>query len=87
MTTIEIYLSTKKNKQKLFLELIKRYCSSSVNHPPNRIIKEINKYNYYKDKEEESRVVSNIEESIESTIRIINHQLAYNKLIHSKVTL
>ena len=50
-------------------------------------MKEANKCIYYKDEEENPRVVPKIKEPVDSTSRVTNQQSTYNRLIHSKVTL
>ena len=88
----EIHSDVEAAKRKLFDELIERRWGTSIN-PPNPISSDVskdtddNEWEEAYDNDEDARVIPDVEDTVDSTGRLINQQPLYDRLINAEVQL
>ena len=81
----EIHSPTEIKKREIFDGLIERRWGTYNSPPP---ISETEKeFSEYEDDDETARVVPNIEDTVDATGKLLNQEPAYDKILHSEVSL
>jgi hypothetical protein len=81
----ELHSPTEMKKREIFDGLIERRWGTSIK--PLTISDNDNDLTVYEDDDEEARVVPDIEDSVDATGKLLNQQPAYNRILHSEVSL
>ena len=84
----EIHSATEAKKREIFDGLIERRWGTSINPPSiSETEKEFPEYEEYEDDDEKARVVPDIEDSVDATGKLLNQEPAYDRILHSEVSL
>jgi hypothetical protein len=84
----EIHSTTKLKKRMIFDGLIERRWGTSINPlKPNVKGLNDNKFKEYEDEDEPTRAVPDIEDMVHANGKLLNQQPAYDKILHSEVSL
>jgi hypothetical protein len=89
----EIHSATELKKRQIFDALIERRWGTSINPPilplQNPIEGDLddNDFEEYEDNDEPKRIVPDIEDTVDANGRLLNQQPAYDKILHSEVSL
>ena len=87
MQVAESHSPVELKKREIFNDLIRRRWGDSVTPTRTDIKADEEIFMEYEDDEEEPRIIPDIEESIDSTGRLLNQQSFYDRLINSEVEL
>ncbi len=85
----EIHSTTEIKKRELFDGLIERRWGTSINPPKQKNAEDLddNEFEEYEDTDEPKRIIPDIEDTVDATGKILNQQPAYDKILHSEVSL
>jgi hypothetical protein len=92
LTVAEKHSDTELGLRKAFDEMIERRWGSSINPPPthtndNHENLDDNEFEEYEDLDEPKMTVPDIEDSVDARGKLLNQQPAYDKILHSEVSL
>ena len=85
----EIYTPIEIKKRAVFDGLIERRWGTSINPPKQTDAEDLddNEFEEYEDEDEPKRSVPDIEDMVDATGKLLNQQLAYDKILRSEVSL
>ena len=84
----ELHSPTEIKKREIFNGLIERRWGTSINPPkPSSENSDDNEFEEYEDEDEAKRVIPNIEDTVDINGKLLNQSPAYDKILHSEVSL
>ena len=90
LKTEEIHSPVEKEKRKIFNRLIEERWGTSINPPrkdsPEELPEMLNKFEEYEDDDEQPRVISDIEDMVDSTGKRLNQSPSYDCILNVEVT-
>jgi hypothetical protein len=83
----EIHSVTELKKREIFTGLIERRWGTSINPPTVSDNEDDSAFEEYEDEVEAARIVPDIEDTVDASGKLLNQQPAYDKVLHSEVSL
>ena len=92
MKTEEVHFEQERIKRKVFDGLIERRWGTSINPPSTKGTEEDSdtggdEFEEYEDDDEQARIVPDIEDMVDANGRLLNQMPAYDRILHSEVSL
>ncbi len=89
LTVAEVHSPTEIRKRSIFDGLIERRWGTSINPPKQTDAENLDdiEFEEYEDEDEPKRVIPDIEDTVDATGKLLNQQPAYDKILHSEVSL
>lgn len=81
----ELRSETENDKRKLFDALIAKRHGTSMNKPKPHSSEEDKAFDEYEDPDEDARIIPDIEDTVDSTGKLINQQPAYDAILNAEV--
>ncbi len=86
LNTAELHSNTEAKKRKIFDALIEGRWGTSMSAPPMEI-KDDDTFEEYQDDFEEPRIIPEVEDTVDSSGRLLNQQPMYDRIINAEVQL
>jgi hypothetical protein len=86
LNTAELHSNTEAKKRKIFDALIEGRWGTSMSAPPMEI-KDDDTFEEYQDDYEEPRIIPEVEDTVDSSGRLLNQQPMYDRIINAEVQL